>query len=151
MLNILENFDLKKHGRWSPETLHLMIEAMRRAYCDRARHLGDPDFVKIPDHLTTKEYAKKLAAGIDLDEGDAERRRSPPEIALDERERQHHALLRHRQGRHGGQQHLHAGEQLRLAVVVRGAGFLLNNEMTDFNPRPGVTTRSGHDRHRSRT
>src|SRR5207249_1479906 len=60
MLNILENFDLRKHGRWSPEMLHLMIEAMRRAYCDRARYLGDQDFVKIPPHLTTKEYAREL-------------------------------------------------------------------------------------------
>src|SRR5579885_1296710 len=51
MLNILENFDLRKQGRWSPETLHLMAEAMRRAYCDRARHLGDSDFVTIPAHL----------------------------------------------------------------------------------------------------
>src|SRR5262249_24956573 len=42
MLNILETFDLRKQGRWSPQTLHLMIEAMRRAYCDRARYLGDP-------------------------------------------------------------------------------------------------------------
>src|SRR4029450_4950941 len=50
---------------WSPETLHLMIEAMRRAYCDRARHLGDPDFVKIPAHLTSKDYARGLAQGID--------------------------------------------------------------------------------------
>ena len=65
MLNILENFDLRKQGRWSPETLHLMIETMRRAYCDRARYLGDPDFVKIPAYLTSKEYAKKLAASID--------------------------------------------------------------------------------------
>src|SRR5205823_6041568 len=65
MLNILENFDLKKQGRWSPETLHLMAEAMRRAYCDRARHLGDADFVKVPAFLTSKDYARKLAAGID--------------------------------------------------------------------------------------
>ena len=66
MLNILENFDLKKQGRSSPQTLHLMAEAMRRAYCDRARFLGDQDFVKIPAHLTSKEHAKKLALTIDL-------------------------------------------------------------------------------------
>ena len=65
MLNILETFDLKKHGRDSVETHALMIEAMKRAYADRALHLGDPDFTKIPAELTTKDYAKKLAAGID--------------------------------------------------------------------------------------
>src|SRR5438132_654329 len=66
MLNILENFELRKHERWSAETLHLMIESMRRAFCDRARYLGDSDFVSIPSHLTTKEYARELARGIDL-------------------------------------------------------------------------------------
>src|SRR5262249_7553283 len=64
MLNILENFDLRKQGRWSPETLHLMIEAMRRGYCDRARHLGDADFVKVPAHLTSKDYTKTLPAPL---------------------------------------------------------------------------------------
>ena len=48
MLNILENFDLRSSGRWSPETLHLMVEAMRRAYRDRACYLGDPDFISLP-------------------------------------------------------------------------------------------------------
>ena len=48
MLNILENFDLKKQDRWSPETLHLLIETMRRAYCDRARYLGDPGLREDP-------------------------------------------------------------------------------------------------------
>jgi gamma-glutamyltranspeptidase/glutathione hydrolase len=52
MLNVAENFDLKKQGRWSPETCHLMIEIMRRAFCDRAHYLGDPDFTPIPAHLT---------------------------------------------------------------------------------------------------
>src|SRR5262249_11990266 len=67
MLNVLECFDLKKQGRFSAQTLHLLAETMRRAYADRARHLGDQDFVQIPEHLTSKEYAKKLAKGIDLE------------------------------------------------------------------------------------
>jgi gamma-glutamyltranspeptidase/glutathione hydrolase len=50
MLNIVEDFDLRKEDRWSGRTLHLIIEAMRRAYRDRARYLGDPDFVSIPSH-----------------------------------------------------------------------------------------------------
>src|SRR5205085_6227991 len=63
-LNIVENFDLAKKDRYSPETIHLMAEAMRRAFADRARYLGDPDFTKIPEKLTTKEYARDLARGI---------------------------------------------------------------------------------------
>ncbi len=46
--------------------MHLLIETMRRAYYDRARHLGDSDFVSIPKRLTSKQYAKRLASEIDL-------------------------------------------------------------------------------------
>jgi len=65
MLNILEPFHLAENGRWSPSSLHLMIEAMRRAYADRARYLGDEDFVSVPAKLTSKSYAAQLAASID--------------------------------------------------------------------------------------
>jgi gamma-glutamyltranspeptidase/glutathione hydrolase len=87
MLNILSHFDLQKEGRWSPETLHLVIEAMRRAYVDRARYLGDPDFVKMPlARLTSASYAATLASGIDRPrrptapnrKGHRDRRASPP-------------------------------------------------------------------------
>ena len=65
-LNMLETFDLKAWGRWSPTTLHVMAEAMRRANCDRARYLGDSAFVQIPGKLTTPEYGHQLAQTIDL-------------------------------------------------------------------------------------
>ena len=64
MLNMIEPVDIKKMGRWSPETFHLLIETMKRAFCERARHLGDQGFVDIPASLLDKEFAKKLAAGI---------------------------------------------------------------------------------------
>jgi gamma-glutamyltranspeptidase/glutathione hydrolase len=142
VLNMLENFDLKKHGRWSPETSHLMIEAMRRAYADRARHLGDPDFVTIPDHLTTKDYAKKLAAGIDR------RKATPsaevaPDIVLDtESDSTTHFSVIDKDGMAVSNTYT-LENSYGNRVVVRGAGFILNNEMTDFNPRPGVTTKTG--------
>jgi len=66
MLNILESFPLRDFGRYDPRTLHLMIESMRRGFCDRAQFLGDPDFVAFPAQLTDKAYAKQLAAQIDL-------------------------------------------------------------------------------------
>lgn len=142
VLDILENFDLKKHGRFSPETLHLMVEAMKRAYCDRARHLGDPDFTPIPDHLVTKEYAKQLAAGIDPAKATPSETLAP-EIKLDgEGEDTTHFSVIDRNGMAVSNTYT-LENSYGNRVVVRGAGYLLNNEMTDFNPKPGVTTRGG--------
>src|SRR5262249_39600788 len=56
MLNILEGFDFAKLGPGTTDTRHLMAEAMRRTYADRAKHLGDPDFVTVPDFLTSKDH-----------------------------------------------------------------------------------------------
>src|SRR5205807_823362 len=140
--NILENFDLKKEGRYSARALHVMAEAMRRAYRDRARHLGDGDFIKVPGHLTSKEYARKLAGTIDLRKAtpSADLAEDIP-LADEKTNTTHYSVI------DGVGMAVSTTTTLEAAfgskVVVRGAGFLLNNEMTDFNPRPGVTTRSG--------
>lgn len=142
MLNILECFDLKTPGRWSPEVAHRMIEAMKRAYADRARYLGDPDFVTIPPHLVTKEYAKKLAAGIDPAKATPSDTLAP-EIALDAvGDSTTHFSIIDNDGMAVSNTYT-LENAFGNRVVVRGAGYILNNEMTDFNPRPGVTTRSG--------
>src|SRR5262249_22242448 len=66
ILNILEGFPLREHGAGSAATLHLMIEAMKPAYADRAEYLGDPAFVQVPiAGLTSKKYAATLRAAID--------------------------------------------------------------------------------------
>ena len=66
-LNILEGFPMPDIKQGSATSLHLMIEAMKRAYADRARYLGDPAFVNAPVNvLITKDYAAKQRAGIDL-------------------------------------------------------------------------------------
>ena len=68
ILNILEGFDLKAEGHNSPEYVHLVTEAMRRAFLDRARYLGDPDFVKAPiERLDSKAYATELRKTISRD------------------------------------------------------------------------------------
>ncbi|HEY4313548.1 MAG TPA: gamma-glutamyltransferase [Pirellulales bacterium] len=142
MLNILENFDLAKDGRFSPRTSHLMIEAMRRAYCDRARYLGDPDFVTIPAHLTTKEYARQLASEIDLSRATPSvRLASELKIAAEGESTTHFSIVD--RDRMAVANTYTLQESYGARIVVRGAGFLLNNEMTDFNARPGWTDRRG--------
>jgi gamma-glutamyltranspeptidase/glutathione hydrolase len=142
MLNILENFDLRSLGRWSPETLHLMIEAMRRGYRDRACYLGDPDVVSIPGKLTRKDYARQLASTIG-------RHRATPSTHL-AGEIRISAEPDHTT-------HLSVIDPDRMAVsltytleneygsriVVPGGGFLLNDEMNDFGWLPGITDATG--------
>ena len=152
MLNILENFDLGGQPEpasgadrpvpWSPRTMHLVIESMRRAYCDRARHLGDPDFTKIPAHLTTKEYAKKLAAQIDLAKATPSQAIAPDITLAPESESTTHFSVIDKDGMAVANTYT-LENAYGSRVVVRGAGFLLNNEMTDFNRIPGRTDRKG--------
>ena len=67
ILNILENFDVKKMGLFSSDYVHLFTEAKKLAFADRAKHYADPNFSKIPiDQLVSKSYAKERAALIDL-------------------------------------------------------------------------------------
>jgi gamma-glutamyltranspeptidase/glutathione hydrolase len=141
-LNILDCFDLKKHPRQSPETIHLMAEAMRRAFCDRARHIGDPDFVTIPDHLITQDYAKKLAAGIDPVKATRSETLAPELTVRETADSTTHFSVIDKDGMAVANTYT-LENSFGNRVVVRGGGYLLNNEMTDFNPRPGVTTRSG--------
>ena len=142
MLGILENFDLKKHGRFSPETMHLMIEAMRRSYCDRARYLGDPAFTKIPAHLTTRDYTLSLAKSIDLTKATRSEDLAKDIPLTSEGESTTHFSVFDKDGLAVSNTYtLEHGFGSR--IVVMGAGFLLNNEMTDFNWFPGVTTKTG--------
>jgi gamma-glutamyltranspeptidase/glutathione hydrolase len=142
MLNTLEPFNLRGHGRWSSYTLHRVIEAMRRAYRDRARFLGDPDHVTVPEHLLTQSYGKKLAESIhplratsSLDLG------GDIPLAPEGGQTTHFSII---DGNGMAVSNTYTLEDsFGSKVMVRGAGFLLNNEMGDFNPRPGVTDRRG--------
>jgi len=142
MLNILENFELKKEERWSPRTVHIVAEAMRRAYCDRARFLGDPDFTKIPDYLTTKEHARALAKSIDPAKATPSEQLAKEIPLAPESEETTHFSVIDKNGLAVSNtytlEHSYGSK-----IVVRGAGFLLNNEMSDFNWKPGITDRKG--------
>jgi gamma-glutamyltranspeptidase/glutathione hydrolase len=142
MLNILEGYDLKSMGFGSAASLHLIAESMRRAFADRARYMGDPDFnPTIPtDRLTSKTYAADLRKTIQLDRASKSSPTSfewPSEsdetthVSIVDRERNAVALTYTLEDGYG------------VKSVVPGAGFLLNNEMGDFNAGPGLTTAEG--------
>ena len=142
MLGVLENYDLKSKGRWAPETIHLVIETMRRAYADRARYLGDDDFIDIPRHLTTKGYARELAASIDPSHATMSEKIGPRLTEVEESPETTHYSVIDRNGMAVSNTYtLESGYG--SGVVVEGAGFLLNNEMGDFNRNPGVTNTRG--------
>lgn len=141
-LNIVENFDLRAHGRWSPVTLHLMVEAARRAFRDRACYLGDPDRVTIPDKLTRKDYAQTLAQGIDPKHATPSRQLAGDiPIAKEPAHTTHFSVID--ADRTAVSVTYTLENMYGSRIVVRGGGFLLNDEMNDFAWHPGITDTEG--------
>ena len=142
MLNILERYDLNADGPKSPQTVHRVTEAMRRGFFTRATEIADPDFVDVPiAKLISKPYADDLAKTI--------ANRATPSASL--------APFPIIDGEGSDTTHLSTmdgdGNAVALTytleegygskAVVAGAGFLMNNEMGDFNLIPGRTDRGG--------
>jgi gamma-glutamyltranspeptidase/glutathione hydrolase len=146
MLNILEPLDLKAKGLLTAPSLHAQIEAMRRAYLDRARHLGDPDFSDIPvRRLTSKEHARHIASTIDLHKASSSLELGKDIVtitATQEPDDTTHYSVIDRDGMAVATTTTLEGG-FGSHVVVKGAGFLLNNEMGDFNKKPGDTNVRG--------
>lgn len=141
-LNILEGFDLKALGTQSPGAVHLTTEALRRAFADRAQHLGDPDFAPgIPlERLLSKAYAQELRASIRPDRASV----STPDQFTWPRDRPDttHLSVLDKQGRAVSLTYT-LEDSYGARRIVPGAGFLLNNELGDFNAGPGLTDASG--------
>ncbi|HEY4258642.1 MAG TPA: gamma-glutamyltransferase [Schlesneria sp.] len=141
-LNILEQYDLAKLGPKSSQAAHLIAEAMRRAGCDRVRYQGDPAFTQVPPALVTKEHARRVSQDLRLDLATRSEDLSTDIKLSDEPPSTTHFSIVDGNGMAVSNTYT-LQNSYGSRVVVRGAGFLLNNEMTDFNWRPGVTTRSG--------
>ncbi|MCB0720467.1 MAG: gamma-glutamyltransferase [Bacteroidetes bacterium] len=142
MLNILEAYPLKELGHNSADYLHLLTEAMRRAYADRAQFLGDPNFnPEMPvGELISKQHAAELRENI-----------SPYMASVSdsatfnlayESEQTTHLSVVDAEGNMVSMTYT-LEYSYGSRIVVPGAGFLLNNEMGDFNPIPGRTTTTG--------
>jgi gamma-glutamyltranspeptidase/glutathione hydrolase len=142
MLNILEGYDLKARGLGSAAAIHVVAEAMRRAYAERARHLGDPDFNPgMPlDRLLSKDYAASLRRTIREDRAST----SAPtsfEWPAESSETTHLSVVD--EARNAVSLTYTIEDNFGSKIVVPGGGFLLNNEMGDFNAGPGLTNADG--------
>jgi gamma-glutamyltranspeptidase/glutathione hydrolase len=142
MLNQLEGFDVRALGQQPAQLLHLEAEAMRRAFADRARWIGDPAFnAAIPvRRLTSKVYAESLRGTIDP----ARASLSSPErfTWTPEKEETTHVSAADAAGNAVSLTYT-LEDNYGSRILVPGAGFLLNNEMGDFNGEPGRTDATG--------
>jgi len=141
MLNILEGYDLKAMGHNTSPYLHHVAEAMRRAFRDRAEYVADPDFVDVPiQRLISKEHADELRRTIDPRHASTS---APSDVAqgYESLETTHFSVVDANGMAVSVTYTLEGGYG--VGVVVPGAGFLLNNEMGDFNAGPGLTDDTG--------
>jgi len=145
MLNILERYDVGAYGWNSAETVHLMVEAERRAFADRAEYIADPDFIEVPiKTLTSKKYADIRAKDINplyATPSAQVRCGDVAQVPYESDETTHYSIV--------------DKDGMAVAVtttlersygsylVVEGAGFLLNNEMGDFSAKTGVPNSAG--------
>ena len=141
-LNILEGFPLPDMKQGSAPSLHLLIEAMKRAYADRARYLGDPAFVSAPvATLISKEYAAKQRATIDLDHATPW---TDVLSALPPREGSNttHFSVVDASGNAVSNTYT-LNFPYGVGLVAEGTGVLLNNELDDFTAAPGASNAFG--------
>ena len=143
MLNMIEPYDLKSMGHNSSEAMHLMVEAERRSYADRAHFLGDPDFVAIPqDHLLSKTYAKERMETYSFEKATPSSAVSHGDILVVESDETTHFSIVDKEG-----------NAVSVTTTLNGAygskvyvdeiGVFMNNEMDDFSSKPGTPNMFG--------
>jgi gamma-glutamyltranspeptidase/glutathione hydrolase len=143
MLNILEGYDLKKTDWASSDRYHLMTEAMRRAFADRAEYMGDTDFVKVPiAGLIDKKYAARLRNTISADRASTSEQVSAGKPVGYESEETTHFTVVDAEGNAVANTYT-LNNSYGSAVVARGTGLLMNDEMDDFAAKPGTANLYG--------
>lgn len=142
ILNILEQFDLEKTT--TSERYHLIAEAMKFAFADRAHWLGDADFTRVPRGLTDKNYARSIAQKISLEKTTAAITHGNPEVDIQ------HLMNKHTT--HIAAADLHGNwvaitstvnTSFGSKVVIPGTGVVLNNQMDDFSAQVGAANAFG--------
>src|SRR5882757_4179776 len=138
MLNILEGYDFKKMDWASSERYHLMTEAMRRAFADRAEYMGDTDFVKVPvAGLIDKKYAAQLRNTISLNRASSsEQVKAGKPLGYESEETTHFTVVDAEGNAVSNTYTLN--NSFGSAVVAKGTGLIMNDEMDDFAAKPGT-------------
>ncbi|ECJ2425576.1 TPA: gamma-glutamyltransferase [Salmonella enterica subsp. salamae] len=138
ILNILENFDMKKYGFGSADAIQIMAEAEKYAYADRSEYLGDPDFVSVPwQALTSKAYAKSIAGQIDINKAKPSSEIRPGKLAPYESDQTTHFSVVDKDGNAVAVTYT-LNTTFGTGIVAGNTGILLNNQMDDFSAKPGV-------------
>ncbi|EAO3143029.1 gamma-glutamyltransferase [Salmonella enterica] len=138
ILNILENFDMKKYGFGSADAMQIMAEAEKYAYADRSEYLGDPDFVNVPwQALTSKAYAKSIAGQIDINKAKPSSEIRPGKLAPYESDQTTHFSVVDKDGNAVAVTYT-LNTTFGTGIVAGNTGILLNNQMDDFSAKPGV-------------
>lgn len=138
MLNILEGYDLKKMDWASSDRYHLATESMRRAFADRAEYMGDTDFVKVPiAGLIDKKYATQLRSTINPERASSsEQVRAGKPVGYESGETTHFTVVDAEGNAVANTYTLN--NSYGSAVVAKGTGILMNDEMDDFAAKPGT-------------
>ncbi len=142
LLKILEGYPLKEYGFGSAKTIHLMAEAMKRVYADRAKYLGDEDFVKVPvAGLTSASYAGAVRDQLGSKATPSQKIGPGRPPGYESNETTHFSIV---DGEGNAVSNTYTiNFSYGSGIVVAGAGFLLNNEMDDFSAKPGVANGFG--------
>ena len=144
ILNILEQFDLKKMGTNSTDTIHVVTEAMKLAFADRANWLGDPDFTQVPRGLISKPYGARLAKLIRLDRATPVPRYNIPPNAIKDIFGGH---TTHFTTADAAGNWVACTATLNTSfgskAVIPGTGIVMNNQMDDFAAQPGIANYFG--------
>ena len=143
MLNVLENFDLRKLGHNSKEYINVLSEVMKYAYADRSKHLGDPDFYDVPiNKLSSHEYAHEISQNIKIGSVTPSIEINPGTFDDKESIETTHFSVVDEKGNVVSSTYT-LNSSFGSGVVIKDTGILMNNEMDDFSISPGVPNQFG--------